>query len=113
MLYTEKEKNEIERVRKVFAEHPTKHYFDCSGLTKWAMSGWHWPKPGILIPEEWIESAADLCQSAWMMCDGCSVMTGNDHAKKKPTRWNWPRLSGAGNPISTSCRNMRTFAMNC
>ena len=25
---------------------------------------------------------------------------------------NWPRLSGDGNPISTSCRNMRTFAMS-
>ena len=52
MLYTEKEKNEIERVRKGVCRTSNKALIlNCYGLTKWAMSGWHWPKPGILIPE--------------------------------------------------------------
>ena len=41
MLYTEKEKTEIERVRKVFAEHLQQStILSCYGLIKWALSGW-------------------------------------------------------------------------
>ena len=41
MLYTEKEKNEIERVRKVFESIFNKALIlNCYGLIKWALSGW-------------------------------------------------------------------------
>ncbi len=40
MLYTEKEKHEIERVKEVFAEHLRQSPdLNCSGRTRWAMSG--------------------------------------------------------------------------
>ena len=52
MLYTEKEKNEIERVRKVFEKHIQQMTaYDLFGRTRSAMCGWQYLSTrSILIP---------------------------------------------------------------
>ena len=116
MLYTEKEKNEIERVRKVFEKHIRQMtaydlvWSDKVGYVWLAIS----IDPIYIDTGNWIESAASLCYECLNdIALDVFGMTGNDHDFEDADRWNWPRLSGAGNPISTNCRNMRTFATNC
>lgn len=83
MLYTEKEKKEIERVRKVFAKH-LQQSTDFELL--WSDKvGYVWLAIGVnplyVDTGRRIESAADLCQECLddvamdVLC-----MTGNDHA---------------------------------
>ena len=83
MLYTEKEKNEIERVRKVFAEHLQQStnfellWSDKVGFV-WLAIGLN---PLYVDTGRRIESAADLCHEC---LDDVAMdvlyMTGNDHA---------------------------------
>ena len=47
MLYTEKEKNEIERVRKCLPSIQQSTVLNWFGLIRWAMSGWQLAKPGL------------------------------------------------------------------
>ena len=105
MLYTEKEKNEIERIREVFKEHIRQ--ITTYNLV-WSYKVGYIQMTIFLDPfyvdtGNRIESAADLC---WECLNDVAMdvmeMTGNDHDIGDPIRWNWPRLSGAGNPISTS-----------
>ena len=83
MLYTEKEKNEIERVRKVFGEHLQQSTnFELLWSDK---VGFVWLAIGInplyVDTGRRIESAADLCHEC---LDDVAMdvlhMTGNDHA---------------------------------
>ena len=82
MLYTENEKNEIERVRKVFEKHIRQMtaydlvWSDKVGYVWLAIS----LDPVYVDAGNWIESAADLC----LKClDDVALdvldMTGNDH----------------------------------
>ena len=83
MLYTEKEKNEIERVRKVFGEHLQQStnfellWSDKVGFV-WLAIGLN---PLYVDTGRRIESAADLCHEC---LDDVAMdvlyMTGNDHA---------------------------------
>ena len=83
MLYTEKEKTEIERVRKVFAEHLQQStnfellWSDKVGFV-WLAIGLN---PLYVDTGRRIESAADLCHEC---LDDVAMdvlyMTGNDHA---------------------------------
>ena len=76
-----------------------------SGLTRWAMSGWQYRRGTRYIADtgnsDRVRQLLFVTEcfrmiSHWMF----SEMTGNDHDfERPPTRWNWPRLSGAGNPI--------------
>ncbi len=83
MLYTEKEKNEIERVQEVFAEHLRQSpdfellWSDKVGYV-WLAIG---VNPVYVDTGIRIESAADLCCKCLDdVATGCFVMTGNDHA---------------------------------
>ena len=82
MLYTEKEKNEIERVRKVFENHVqqvTAYELSCSDKV-----GYVWLAisldPVYVDTGNRIESAADLC---WECLNDVAMdvmeMTGNEH----------------------------------
>ena len=85
MLYTEKEKNEIERVRKVFGEHLQQStnfellWSDKVGFV-WLAIGL---KPLYVDTGRRIESAADLCHEC---LDDVAMdvlyMTGNDHTEQ-------------------------------
>ena len=83
MLYTEKEKTEIERVRKVFAEHLQQSTnFELLWSDK---VGFVWLAIGInplyVDTGRRIESAADLCGRCLDdVATDVLYMTGNDHA---------------------------------
>ena len=112
MLYTEKEKHEIERVKEVFAEH-LRQSPDFELL--WSDKvGYVWLAIGVVNPVYVdtgirIESAADLCGR----CLDDVAMDVLIMHWKQPTRWNWPKSSGAGSHISTSCQTMRISAKTC
>lgn len=116
MLYTEKEKHEIERVKEVFAEHLRQSpdfellWSDKVGYV-WLTIG---VNPVYVDTGIRIESAADLCCKC---LDDVAMdvlyMTGNDMHWRKPIRWNWPKSSGAGGHISTSYQTMRISAKTC
>ena len=86
MLYTEKEKHEIERVKEVFAEHLRQSpdfellWSDKVGYV-WLTIG---VNPVYVDTGIRIESAADLSASVWMkLLWMFCYMTGNDHALEK------------------------------
>ena len=116
MLYTEKEKHEIERVKEVFAEHLRQSpdfellWSDKVGYV-WLTIG---VNPVYVDTGIRIESAADLCGRC---LDDVAMdvlyMTGTIMHWRKPIRWNWPKSSGAGSHISTSCQTMRISAKTC
>ena len=63
MLYTEKEKNEIERVRKVFEKHiqqMTAYDLVLVGQGRLCVAG-NIYRPVYIDPGNWIESATGLC----------------------------------------------------
>ena len=82
MLYTEKEKNEIERVRKVFEKHIQQMtaydlvWSDKVGYVWLAIS----IDPVYIDTGNWIESAAGLCYECLNdIALDVFGMTGNDH----------------------------------
>ena len=82
MLYTEKEKNEIERVRKVFEKHIQQMtgydlvWSDKVGYVWLAIS----IDPIYIDTGNWIESAASLCYECLNdIALDVFGMTGNDH----------------------------------
>ena len=82
MLYTEKEKNEIERVRKVFEKHIRQMtaydlvWSDKVGYVWLAIS----IDPVYIDTGNWIESAAGLCNECLNdIALDVFGMTGNDH----------------------------------
>ena len=117
MLYTEKEKHEIERVKEVFAEHLRQSpdfellWSDKVGYV-WLAIG---VNPVYVDTGIRIESAADLCCKCLDdVATGCFVYDGQRSCTGgQPTRWNWPKSSGAGSHISTSCQTMRISAKTC
>ena len=117
MLYTEKEKHEIERVKEVFAEHLRQSPdFELLWSDK---AGYVWLTIGVnpLYVDTGIriESAADLCGRCLDdVATDVLYMTGEWIMHwKQPTRWNWPKSSGAGSHISTSCQTTRISAKTC
>ena len=117
MLYTEKEKTEIERVRKVFAEHLQQStnfellWSDKSGL---CLAG-DWPKPALVDTGRRIESAADLCHEC---LDDVAMdvlyMTGNDHAIEEADPLELAEIKRRWKTyIDQLPEYMRIFAMNC
>ena len=116
MLYTEKEKHEIERVKEVFAEH-LRQSLDFELL--WSDKvGYVWLTIGVnpLYVDTGIriESAADLCGRCLDdVATDVLYMTGKIMHWRKPIRWNWRKSSGAGSHISTSCQTMRIYAKTC
>ena len=76
MLYTEKEKNEIERVRKVFEKHIQQMtgydlvWSDKVGYVWLAIS----IDPVYIDAGNWIESAAGLCYECFPIINGRSGM---------------------------------------
>ena len=81
MLYTEKEKKEIEQVQKVFAEH-LRQSTDYELL--WSDKvGYIWLSisESVFVDGRRIESAADFCRECLDdVAADVLLMTGNDHA---------------------------------
>lgn len=83
MIYTKKEKDKIERIREVFAEHIRQSpNYDLLWSDK---VGYVWLTIGInplyVDTGRWIESAADLCEILLDdVADDVFEMTGNDHS---------------------------------
>ena len=116
MLYTEKEKHEIERVKEVFAEHLRQNPdFELLWSDK---VGYVWLTIGVnpLYVDTGIriESAADLCGRCLDdVATDVLYMTGNDHALEAADPLELRKSSGAGSHISTSCQTMRISAKTC
>ena len=101
MLYTEKEKHEIERVKEVFAEHLRQSpdfellWSDKVGYV-WLTIG---VNPVYVDTGIRIESAADLCGRCLDdVATDVLYMTGNDHALEAADPLGRGKTSGAGGP---------------
>ena len=115
MLYTEKEKTEIERVRKVFEKHIQQMtaydlvWSDKVGYVWLAIS----LDPVYVDTGNRIESATALCYECLNdIALDVFGMTGNDHDFEDADPLELAEIKRRWNPISTSCRNMRIFAMS-